>query len=125
VINLELPWPPSINEYWKPGKTLAGRSTMYMTPRAKLFRNDSIWLIKSQLRRYEPIPGALSVKIVLTPPRNIGDIDNVIKPIFDALTHARVIGDDKQIKHMEVWIKPAVAPGFVRLSISLLESDIV
>lgn len=121
AINLELAWPPSVNKYWKP-TAVRGRTYMYMTAEAKHWRTDALWMIRQQLGRFRPLWGDVKIIIMLTPPRNSGDIDNFHKAIFDALEHAEVIDNDRQIKELHTYIRPAKAPGFVRLVLEPLAS---
>jgi crossover junction endodeoxyribonuclease RusA len=122
AINLELHWPPSVNKYWKP-RTIRGRTYVYLTNEAKQWRTDALWMIRQQLGQYKPLLGRLKVTVNLTPPRNIGDIDNYHKPLFDGLEHAQVFVNDRQIKELHTYFLPAVAPGFVRLAIEELATD--
>jgi crossover junction endodeoxyribonuclease RusA len=118
AVNLELPWPPSVNDYWKPRVPGPG---MYMTKAGKRYRRDAILMIRSQLGPPAPLAGELAVVLQLTPPRNIGDIDNVIKPVFDALEAALVFSNDRQIKRLEVDLLEAAKPGYVRLAVSVID----
>jgi crossover junction endodeoxyribonuclease RusA len=97
--HLRLPYPPSVNTYWRhPTRgPLAGRH-----------------LISKQGRQYRaavceiaagifPLGGILAVQVDLTPPdRRKRDVDNPLKSLFDALTHAGVWSDDSQIKRLVV-----------------------
>lgn len=117
---LELTWPPSVNKTWAPRK---GGKGMYMTGTAKQWRKDNILLLRYQVGRHSPMLGELKVLIQLAPPRLSGDIDNRIKAILDVLQHARIIGDDRQIKRLEIdWLDPR-PPGFVRLRLMPREKE--
>ncbi|KAB0142503.1 RusA family crossover junction endodeoxyribonuclease, partial [Escherichia coli] len=83
-MKLILPFPPSVNTYWRhPNK-------------------GAFAAIVEQLRRLpKPTSAPASVEIVLFPPDNrIRDLDNYNKALFDALTHAGVWEDDSQVKRM-------------------------
>jgi crossover junction endodeoxyribonuclease RusA len=60
----------------------------------------------------------ISVELILLPPdRRRRDIDNYTKAIFDGLTHARVWGDDSQVKDLRIRWGQAVKGGGFRLII--------
>lgn len=64
----------------------------------------------------------LQVEIVLFPPDNrIRDLDNYNKALFDALTHAGVWEDDRQVKRMLVEWGPVIPKGKVEITISKYE----
>lgn len=92
---LILPYPPSANAMYR--KTKRG---VMLAPAVKKFRQEvaeyieQIWPVG-----FEPVKGDLCVEVVLfQPPRQRRrDIDNPIKTLFDALTHAGVWEDDSQV----------------------------
>lgn len=102
-MKLILPFPPSVNTYWRhPNKgAFAGKSLISAAGRK--FQSAACTAIVEQLRRLpKPTSAPASVEIVLFPPDNrIRDLDNYNKALFDALTHAGVWEDDSQVK--ECW----------------------
>lgn len=97
-----IPYPPSVNGYWRSYK---GRQIL--SARARAYRKAGLATINQQ-----GIPpsmtGDLHVTLVLYPPdQRCRDIDNPIKPVLDLLTHALVYDDDSQIKRLHVHMKPA------------------
>lgn len=101
---LSLPFPPSVNTYWRaPNKgPLAGRHLISMEGRK--FRSDSLACVLVQLRtRPQAIAESIAVDVVLYPPdARKRDLDNYLKAVLDALTHAGIWHDDSQIKHLTV-----------------------
>lgn len=99
-MKLILPFPPSVNTYWRhPNKgAFAGKSLISAAGRK--FQSAACAAIVEQLRRLpKPTSAPASVEIVLFPPDNrIRDLDNYNKALFDALTHAGVWEDDSQVK---------------------------
>ena len=81
-MQLTLPFPPSVNGYWRSTKkgvliSARGRPTALLTE--------------------------LDVHLVLFPPnRAKRDLDNFQKALFDGLTHAGIWKDDSQVKRMTV-----------------------
>ena len=119
-MKLNLPFPPSVNTYWRaPNKgPLAGRHLI--SEKGRKFRSDAAASVIEQLRRLpKPLLGDLSVHVVLFPPDKARrDLDNYLKTLFDAMTHAHVWKDDIQIKHMEVSWGPVQPGGSVCLTIA-------
>ncbi len=120
-MKLILPFPPSVNTYWRhPNKgAFAGKSLISAAGRK--FQSAACAAIVEQLRRLpKPTSAPASVEMVLFPPDNrIRDLDNYNKALFDALTHAGVWEDDRQVKRMLVEWGPVIPKGKVRsLSVS-------
>ncbi|MDU5319796.1 MAG: RusA family crossover junction endodeoxyribonuclease [Escherichia coli] len=106
-MKLILPFPPSVNTYWRhPNKgAFAGKS-----------------LISAAGRKFQSAACAAIVEHVLFPPDNrIRDLDNYNKALFDALTHAGVWEDDSQVKRMLVEWGPVIPEGKVEITISKYE----
>ena len=113
-MKLILPFPPSVNTYWRhPNKgAFAGKSLISAAGRK--FQSAACAAIVEQLRRLpKPTSAPASVEIVLFPPDNrIRDLDNYNKALFDALTHAGVWEDDSQVKRMLVEWGPVTARNY-------------
>lgn len=91
-------WPPSVNHYWR--RTEKGR--LALTSRAREFRAN-VLADALAARSAVHFTGPVGVELVLHPPdRRVRDIDNVIKPLLDALTFAGVFEDDRQVKRLVV-----------------------
>ena len=97
AIELDLPYPPSVNHYWGQmgNRRFVGKAGM-------LFRQEvKIIALKRTQSLYNE---RLSVKVYLYPPdKRKRDIDNVLKSLFDAMEHAGVYENDSQID--ELYIK--------------------
>ena len=101
-----LPMPPSVNHYWgKSVKSGGGRKYVhvYLTAKANKFRSSVIAYVAS-LNGIRTHQGRIRAVVTLhgATKRNF-DVDNFMKGIGDALTHARVYRDDSQID--ELFIK--------------------
>nr|WP_299241427.1 RusA family crossover junction endodeoxyribonuclease [uncultured Halomonas sp.] len=103
MVELMLPFPPSTNTYYRaPSKgPLAGRHLMSAKGRA--FRQQAVTAIVAQ-HRGEVTYARLSMHVTLYPPdRRKRDIDNHLKALADAVTHAGNIWvDDEQIDRLIV-----------------------
>jgi len=103
MITLELPWPPSVNTYWRSpnrGK-LAGRTLI--SERGRRYRREAAQAIVACNNPKVPPGRRLSVTLLVYPPdRRRRDLDNLPKGILDALTHAGVIEDDSLIDRLQI-----------------------
>lgn len=109
-----LPWPPSVNGYWRSFK---GRQII--SKRGREFRSQAVEAIKTQDGRI--LSGRLSAKIELFPPdRRRRDIDNLLKPLLDALTHGGAIADDELFDQLTITRQSVVSGGEVIVYISTI-----
>ena len=111
-IDFRMPWPPSLNRYYR---TWRGR--ILISKAGRLYREEVIKLVRDADLDFG-ISCDIKVSIGLAPPKNNGwDIDNYTKGLFDALTHAGVWKDDKLIVKMAIEKLPKYAMGEVYISI--------
>lgn len=93
---ITLPWPPSVNSYWR---TFRGR--MIISKEGREYRQAVSKLIQGSWRYTK------SVKVVITayrPDNRKRDLDNLLKASLDSLTYAGVWEDDSQIVDLRiVW----------------------
>lgn len=107
----ELPYPPTVNHYWKHA---AGRH--YISAKGRDYRNHVCLLART-------LPKNISSRIAITidaymPDRRKRDLDNLPKAVFDSLVHAGVIVDDSQIDDMR--ITRSGLGGYIKLTITEL-----
>lgn len=96
MLELDLPYPPSVNHCWRRvgNKTLISRE-------GRRFRERVIALL-SHLH-VEPLEAELYVEVDVHPPdRRRRDLDNVLKALLDAMQHGGAYHDDGQIVHLVV-----------------------
>jgi len=99
MFKMDLPYPPSINNYY--GRRNGGG--VYMKPEGVKFRADVVALIAKEMPDFKGIEGDLKVEVLIYLPDNgRRDADNVLKALFDSLTHAGVYKDDCKIFDMRV-----------------------
>ncbi len=104
MFEIELPYPPSINHYWR----RVGHHTL-ISRTGRAFRAEVVAILAR--RRVLMLEGPLEIKIELHPPdRRRRDVDNALKSLLDALQHGGVYADDSQIVRLEVT-KEEPAPG--------------
>lgn len=117
MIELELPYPPSVNHYWRRvgARTLISRG-------GRAFRTAVCSILAAHGIR--PIDGPLEVLIELFPPdRRRRDVDNTQKALLDALAHGGAYHDDSQIVHLDTWKRDPVAGGSVIVRIWKLKES--
>jgi crossover junction endodeoxyribonuclease RusA len=107
---LTLPWPPSINHYWR-----HARGKHYISAEGKAYRDTVRDVLAAG--RAQTLSGRVAVTIVANPPdRRKRDLDNVLKALLDALTHAGLWTDDEQIDDLRIVRDRVVAPGRVAVT---------
>ena len=112
MINVRLPWPPTINTYY--GNAKNGRK--YLTARGRKYKESAGLELLSQ-EAPKGLEGRLVVSIDAYPPdRRKRDIDNILKPLLDCLTDYGLWIDDEQIDDLR--IRRRERGGFVRVHIT-------
>ena len=114
MIQLELPYPPSINHYWRRvgSRTLISRE-------GRRSRKEVIAILAEM--GLEPLTGKLFVHIDVFPPdHRRRDIDNLQKALLDALAHGGAYVDDSQIVKLTIEKGERVAGGKTRVRIEEL-----
>ena len=109
---LELPYPPSLNSYYRHvgNKVLISKAGREYRERIKTI------VIFDGIKGFDKVD--LQVIITCYPPDNRRrDIDNTLKCLFDSLTHAQVWSDDSQVKRLFVEKKEPLENGQVILKI--------
>jgi crossover junction endodeoxyribonuclease RusA len=90
---INLPWPPSINHYWR---NFRGRTVI--SQEGRTFRANVCALLAGGGPRKPPAGGRIALAMDAFPPdRRRRDLDNIQKPVLDALQHAGIYLDDSQI----------------------------
>lgn len=105
MLTIELPYPPSVNRYYRHVgfRTLISRE-------GRAYRR----LVCAILRRagVRPMDGTLAVGLDVYPPdRRTRDADNVQKALLDALEHGRAFHDDSQVKKLLTIMRDTVVAG--------------
>ncbi len=112
-IVLWLPWPPTINDYWKPI-----RSSIYLSRKGRLYRDAVNESINEQVQRLG-LTERVQIEIVLYPPdARVRDLDNYKKALLDACTHAELWDDDSLIDQDFTYRGAIVKGGTVRMEIN-------
>lgn len=94
-VSIELPWPPSMNMYWR-----AVRGRNILSADGRKFRENAIALCSDVRERFDK---PVVVSIALYPPNRLRrDLDNCIKPLLDAVQHAGILADDYLVDALHV-----------------------
>ncbi len=97
MIDIFLPWPPSVNIIWR-----RGRGRTYRNPKYMAWITEAGWVVKSMRPKPEMIVGPFSATITLIPPNRRGDMDNRIKVLLDFAQHMRLVENDKLCRDIRV-----------------------
>jgi crossover junction endodeoxyribonuclease RusA len=114
MIELELPYPPSVNHYWRRvgARTLISRG-------GRAFRQSVCAILAAA--KVRPLVGALAVEVDVYPPdHRRRDLDNTLKSLLDALAHGGAYHDDSQIARLTVERRQVVSGGQVRVRLGEL-----
>ena len=114
AITLTLPWPPSVNKYWR---TFQGR--MIIRAEGRSYRKavaDQV-LIQRGAKHYA---GKLRVNIeAFRPDNRRRDLDNLLKAVLDGCTHAGVWEDDSNIVDLRIYWAESIG-GMLKVKVSEL-----
>jgi len=115
MIEITLPWPPSVNTYWR---NFDGR--MIISARGRDYREtvgDQMTLQK-MMKHFK---GQLKVEIeAFRPDKRRRDLDNLLKATLDGLAHAGVYEDDSQIVDLRIYWAKDIG-GMLKIKIEEIE----
>lgn len=99
IFELYTAYPPSVNNYYV--KTQRG---IFISQKGKKFRSELLDSVHEQLAGFEPISGKVCMTVVaFVPDRRVRDMDNIQKPLLDAMTKAELWDDDCQVDQIFVY----------------------
>ena len=115
-VMIELPWPPSLNTYWR-----RSGHHIHISNKGREYRKavmDEIVLLDVQKFG----DARVSVSMQLVPPdKRRRDVDNYTKAVLDAITHAGLWIDDEQIDVLKIYkLKPSQG-GWIQITIKEIE----
>lgn len=115
MINITLPWPPSLNTYWRSFKgrnilSEAGRKYRVAVADQVVLQDAAHGIVQKMRVEIE----------AYRPDRRKRDLDNLLKAVLDGLAHAGVYGDDSQIHDLRIYWSPTIG-GMVKVNIKVIE----
>lgn len=118
-MKLVLPYPPSVNHYWR-----SYRGRVVLSPDGRAFREDVKALLATAPAmggngpRKPPSGGRIALGMDAFPPdRRRRDLDNLQKSTCDALEHAGVYENDSQIELLIARRREVTKPGRIEVQI--------
>ncbi|QLB18683.1 RusA family crossover junction endodeoxyribonuclease [Mannheimia granulomatis] len=89
MVELILPYPPSVNNYWQ----RVGRNKMAVSPRGKSYQ----WATFLAVQNKPKFGGQVEIECdVYFPDNRDRDLDNLGKCILDSLVYSKIIVDDSR-----------------------------
>lgn len=119
VLNLKLPWPPSVNRYYV-NRRGGGRA---IGAEGRKFRAIVCQALEETLPAdWEALKERLQVWVECYPPDlRRRDLDNIKKALLDALTHAGIYEDDCLIDDLRSVRCPKAEGGYVVVHIGVID----
>lgn len=123
-MNLSLPWPPSVNVYWR---HVGAKVLISAEGRAYAKSVYERVIVYRAIKKYSGAPlkfdVPVSVDIIAYPPnRARRDLDNLPKAILDALTKARVWDDDSLVHDLRIRWGEVRKGGKIQITINRMEA---
>tara|TARA_R110000803_G_scaffold95395_5_gene163407 strand:+ start:9053 stop:9409 length:357 start_codon:yes stop_codon:yes gene_type:complete len=113
----EMPWPPSVNGYWR-----TFRNRQIISKRGREYRKSALLLLDSMDLSNEKLSSRLSVSVTLNPPTlRKYDVDNFTKAAFDALSVANFWIDDEQVDRLIVTKGIKTQGGNIQIKVEVIQ----
>lgn len=116
-LTLWLPFPPSVNHYWR----RVGNKTI-LSREGREYRE----LVAERCAALRGTFGRALIQVTINaifPDHRRRDVDNLAKACLDALGHCGVYEDDSQIKKLTIEHVGTDKPGFIRVTIIRRETQ--
>lgn len=101
MLEIDLPWPPSINHYWR-----RNGSRYFISKQGQDYRE----YVAKACYAFQGLFNAedrLRLRIKAYPPdRRRRDLDNILKGMIDSLQHGNLFPDDSQIDKLSIERMP-------------------
>jgi crossover junction endodeoxyribonuclease RusA len=99
-----LPWPPTVNRHWRIARPYGGqRGALMLSAQGVEYRRRVKFHLLSQGVRAWQLEGALALDVFAFPPdRRARDLDNLLKPLLDALEAAGVVANDSSFARLTI-----------------------
>ena len=123
-LEITLPYPPSVNSYWR---SVRIKTRNGMMPRVLISRKGREYrtAVVNYCRQHRVgrVSGdELEVRVIVCPPDNRRrDIDNIAKSLLDALEHAGIYADDSMIHKLVIRKSDVCKDGAVHVTVRRLQ----
>lgn len=120
-MRLILPFPPSINHYWR-----HVGSRVLISEEGRKYRAKVCDLLSAEMAAtgdalgFDKTDRLAAVIEAFVPDDRRRDLDNIQKPLLDALQRAKVFADDYQIDDLRTIRRERVDCGLVIIAISII-----
>ncbi|WP_429180019.1 RusA family crossover junction endodeoxyribonuclease [Aeromonas salmonicida] len=119
---MTLPWPPSTNRIWR-NVAVSGKPRTLLSQEGRVYRKAAADACLVAKLAGKQISDRLALRLVVqAPDRRARDLDNTVKAVQDALTHAGVWLDDSQIDRLLVERGPVVKGGMVSVTVEVMSA---
>lgn len=121
MITVTLPYPPTVNTYWR--TVMIGKAPRTLiSAKGRQYKQDVAHACASEGCAGARVKGRLAVTLTAYPPdRRLRDLDNLTKAPLDALTNAGVWLDDAQIDRLVVERGAVVSGGKLEVCVEVLQ----
>lgn len=120
ALEFTLPYPPSVNHYWRHDRGQTHISAAGFAYRGKVL---------AVLRGTKMVIGRIACTIDIYPPdRRRRDVDNICKCLLDAMNHAGCYPDDSDIKDLRLVMHddaPIRVGGLVKITLSRISGQLI
>ena len=97
-MNVTLPWPPSVNTYWR-----KFRNHIVISQQGRDYRQAVVdQVVLQDVAMHFTSKVKVSIE-AWRPDKRKRDLDNLLKAVLDALTHAGMWDDDSQIVDLRIY----------------------
>jgi len=118
---LTLPWPPSVNRYWR-----LARGRLYLGRAGRDFRAAVAAQVHESVKPQAMFKTTERLAIVIQaypPDKRRRDLDNLLKATLDSLEHAGVFPDDEQLDRIFIQRNNVRRGGELEVSIGSIRQS--
>ena len=112
-VSIYLDFPPTLNSYYT--KT---RNGIFISRKGRLFRDSVIKEVSEQVPDKFIDTQMLMQVTLFMPDKRERDLDNYMKALLDAMTHAHLIADDSLVDQLMIYRGEVVKYGLTKVVIS-------
>lgn len=112
---LELPWPPTVNTYWR-----RNGNKYFISEKGQNYKK-MVYFLAAKYRNWFSAQDRISVHVEVFPPdKKARDLDNLAKSLLDSLANALVYPDDSQIDELH-FVRRQEKNNCIKVTLKLFE----